>query len=310
MGELATLAKARKELEDLYLGVPDESVNLTFQDFAELKQQHDAGDKKKLNMSPIDEITMKEGLSMGKSPSLDFSKAIHGTRVRQHLVEEEKGRHVSPRGRNHVHHHAVEDIRHAHAVMPQDQKRNMHMEMRSNIDNSLAYDDDISGMSVISRVTHHERGRRRPGIPHSNICTMCSTYIYISRNRCLVCGRVYCRHCVGVGMGEMTEGRKCVECLGRRFSQRYIHRAGSIGCCAGYPSLVKQQELKWAEKGPRRSGERGGYRNGGTSGMISRSRSPMTPRTPTRAQNSSSPNSFAMSTQFSPYSSTNPHIPY
>lgn len=24
-----------------------------------------------------------------------------------------------------------------------------------------------------------------------------------------------------VGMGEMTEGRKCVECLGRRFSQRY-----------------------------------------------------------------------------------------
>ena len=25
-----------------------------------------------------------------------------------------------------------------------------------------------------------------------------------------------------MGMGEMTEGRKCIACLGRRFSQRYI----------------------------------------------------------------------------------------
>jgi hypothetical protein len=34
---------------------------------------------------------------------------------------------------------------------------------------------------------------------------------------------VYCRRCVGSGMGDMTEGlRKCIDCLGRRYS----HRAG------------------------------------------------------------------------------------
>ena len=37
-----------------------------------------------------------------------------------------------------------------------------------------------------------------------------------------VCGRVYCSRCVKIGMGEMVEGRKCIECLGLKFSQRYI----------------------------------------------------------------------------------------
>ncbi|PIA32448.1 hypothetical protein AQUCO_04500210v1 [Aquilegia coerulea] len=186
------------------------------------------------------------------------------------------------------------------------------MGFRSNIDSSVAF-DDMSGMSGVSRAYPGRGRRRRAGIPHSNICTICSTYIYIFRNRCLVCGRVYCRDCVGAGMGEMPEGRKCVECLGRKFSQRYIHRAGNLGCfgagcCARYPSHVKIQELKWQEKGPRRSRDTEGYDR---SGMVSRSRSPVTPRTPTRAQvSSSSPNSFVMSSQFSPYSATHPHIPY
>lgn len=35
-----------------------------------------------------------------------------------------------------------------------------------------------------------------------------------------VCGRVYCWRCVETGMGEMVEGRKCIECLGLRFSKR------------------------------------------------------------------------------------------
>lgn len=73
-----------------------------------------------------------------------------------------------------------------------------------------------------------------------------------------MCGRVYCRNCVNIGMGEMNEGRKCVDCLGRRFSQRYIQRAGKTDkwwrfCCwhKSYPDKVKHQELKWAEKGPK-----------------------------------------------------------
>ncbi|KAK7853351.1 extra-large guanine nucleotide-binding protein 1 [Quercus suber] len=123
--------------------------------------------------------------------------------------------------------------------------------------------------------TQPERaGRRRPGIPHSNICTICSNYVYILRNRCLVCGRVYCRQCVNIGMGKMTEGRKCIECLGRRFSifplpQNKIRPAWArvqprkVGCCNWrYPSMVKQVELMWAEKEPRRSGKRGSGHNG------------------------------------------------
>src|SRR6185312_13906675 len=34
MGDKATLRMARQELEDLYLGVPDDSVDLTFKDLA------------------------------------------------------------------------------------------------------------------------------------------------------------------------------------------------------------------------------------------------------------------------------------
>lgn len=70
-----------------------------------------------------------------------------------------------------------------------------------------------------------------------------------------MCGRVYCRRCVGAGMGDMTEGRKCIDCLGRRYSHRYIHRAGDAGgrcgfCFWGNAKAVTAQELVWAEKGP------------------------------------------------------------
>ncbi|KAF5184006.1 hypothetical protein FRX31_026408 [Thalictrum thalictroides] len=328
MGELTTLAKARQELEDLYLGIPDESVNLTFQDFAELKVAEKKKPVAKIEV-PIDEaggikkVGSFNNNNMEKSPSLDFSKAIHASRPRQqhHVVEDDQRRNQSlPRGR-HLHVHVSDDTHHHHhndhLGTPNSARRNAHIAgFRSNIDSSSIAFDDMSGMSGVSR-TYPESGRRRrrAGIPHSNICTICSTYIYIFRNRCLVCGRVYCRHCVGAGMGEMTEGRKCVECLGRKFSHRYIHTAGNlgcfgVGCCGRYSTHVKIQELKWQEKGPRRSRDQTeGYDR---SGMVSaRSRSPVTPRTPTRAQvSSSSPNSFVMSSQFSPYSATHPHIPY
>ena len=69
-----------------------------------------------------------------------------------------------------------------------------------------------------------------------------------------MCGRVYCRRCVSSGMGDMAEGRKCIDCLGRRYSHRYIHRAGDTGACGfcfwGNSKAVTAQELVWAEKGP------------------------------------------------------------
>lgn len=36
---------------------------------------------------------------------------------------------------------------------------------------------------------------------------------------------------------------------------RYIQRAGDTGSCCRYPGSVKQQELKWAEKGLKRANE-------------------------------------------------------
>ncbi|KAK1264845.1 hypothetical protein QJS04_geneDACA017011 [Acorus gramineus] len=251
----------------MYLGVPDESVNLTFSDLLSV-QQNCVAERKKIE--PIQEnmcIEMKEGLAIRKSPSIDFARGLRVTN--------------NEHGGN-------------HRESSSTPKRNKGI--RSPIENSFAY-DDVSGMSMASRAPYEEK-RRRPGIPHSNICTLCSVYIYFFKNRCLVCGRVYCRKCVSAGMGEMPEGRKCIECLGRRFSQRYIQKAGKVGCCCSrYSSMVKQQELMWAEKGPRRTGERryGRSEAYGPSRVVSRSRSPVTP---VRAHYSgtASPTSFVAST--------------
>ncbi|CAH9129319.1 unnamed protein product [Cuscuta epithymum] len=109
----------------------------------------------------------------------------------------------------------------------------------------------VENGGVVMKKSKSCKSSFRPGTPHSNRCTLCRTYIYFFRHRCLVCGRVYCRACMRIGMGEMSQGRKCVSCLGRRFHPRYIQIAGQLGfCCMGYPSTVKQQELKWAEIGP------------------------------------------------------------
>ncbi|KAF3968863.1 hypothetical protein CMV_007296 [Castanea mollissima] len=100
----------------------------------------------------------------------------------------------------------------------------------------------------LTGLPYQERaGRRHPGIPHSNICTICSNYVYMLRNRCLA-------------------------------------------------------ELMWAEKGPRRSGERGYGHNGVVS---SRPRSPMTPRT--HVGSNPDPPSFVMGSPYSPYTPTHPH---
>ncbi|KAK6163848.1 hypothetical protein DH2020_000712 [Rehmannia glutinosa] len=281
MGDRATLAKAKKELEELYMGVPDESVNLTFQDLAQVRQHNT--EKKKPEKTP--------SVPLAKLPSIDFNKGLEasfqGTNINSHHQNQLWG----PRGHVYGHHDHPRDPAGYGGGGAGDQR-------------SMVYEDDII-MSHVSVVG----GRRRPGVPHSNICTLCSNYIYLCRHRCLVCGRAYCRQCVSIGMGEMTEGRKCIDCLGRRFSQRYIQKAGHVGCCIGYTSVVKQQELKWAEKGPRRTGDN----KYGNSMMTttSRSRSPISrPATPTRPQHNShhsNPPSFVMSSPYSPYSPTNHH---
>ncbi|KAI3450237.1 hypothetical protein Pfo_006902 [Paulownia fortunei] len=325
MGDRATLAKAKKELEELYLGVPDDSVNLTFQDLAEVRQ-HNAENKKTSpspTMEAISEKSEKSPSPLAKLPSIDFNKGLEASFQRTnnshnyshqnhhnmphylHHHRPEEGDLWGPRGHVYGHDHHAHANSHHHLGHGSLHSGDHGAGFRHGAGDqrSMVY-DDMSHVSGMSAAYGLERGgRRRPGIPHSNICTVCSNYIYICRHRCLVCGRVYCRQCVSIGMGELTEGRKCIECLGRRFSQRYIQKAGNVGCCMGYPSTVKQQELKWAEKGPRRSGEN----KYGNSVMVSRSRSPISPATPTRPHTHSNPPSFVMSSPYSPYSPTNHH---
>ncbi|XP_039132684.1 uncharacterized protein LOC120269415 [Dioscorea cayenensis subsp. rotundata] len=232
MGERLNPEKGRQELEEIYSGIIDDSADLTFKDLASFQQNGVA--ERKNAMTPIRED--KEILS--KSPSLDFSKGFEGTREHLQHIEDEMNYRISARN----------SVNKTKPLMVVVENSPMHRPF------------DELGV------------RRRPGIPHSNICAMCDTYIYIFRHRCLVCGRVYCRECVLTGMGDMHEGRKCIECLGRRFSERYIHKAGEMGCyCWKYPNNVRSQELKWAEKGPRRGRERRPER----SGMASRPMSPM-----------------------------------
>ncbi|XP_024160170.1 uncharacterized protein LOC112167386 isoform X2 [Rosa chinensis] len=315
MGDKATLAKARKELEDMYEGIPDDSVNLTFQDFADLSISTTA-DKRKPTHTLESISEFKSQNPMARLPSLDFNRALQASknnhRINEDVVDPYRGQgghrygggdhHGDDQGHNFNHH-----MMSGHGGV----------EMSSiSMATSTTYDHhDVSGVSMASTAVHQQDrgGRRRPGVPHSNICTICSTYIYIFRHRCLVCGRVYCRQCVMVGMGEMTEGRKCVQCLGRRFSQRYIQKAGKVGCCSRYPSAVKQAELKWAEKGPRRYGGNGPY--GHSTMGTPRSKSPVTPRTPrtpirAHAPPSPGPNSFVTSSSYSPYSPSHHHLPF
>lgn len=92
------------------------------------------------------------------------------------------------------------------------------------------------------------------------------------------------------------------------WANRYIERAGGIGCCfSSYPKRVRQVELNWADKGPRRSGERAYNR----SGVMSTSRSPISsPRSPAMVHLGSNPNSFVMNSSYSPYSPAHLHLPF
>ncbi|KAJ0985417.1 hypothetical protein J5N97_003773 [Dioscorea zingiberensis] len=254
-------AKARQELEELYSGVVDDSADLTFKDLAGFQQNVEVAERRK-QMTPIHEEQddyMKEKEILSKSPSLDFSKGFEGTRERLQHIEDEMNYRISARNTT---------IKKKPLMIV--------------VENSPMSGDAASPFNMASPFQDNE-ARRRSGIPHSNICTLCNTYIYLFRHRCLVCGRVYCRECVLIGMGDMHEGRKCIECLGRRFSERYIHKAGQTGscCCWTNPKNVRLQELKWAERGPRRN--RGRWPERG--GMVSRPMSPalspaMIPGTP------------------------------
>ncbi|KAL0458897.1 UNVERIFIED_CONTAM: hypothetical protein Slati_0516900 [Sesamum latifolium] len=269
MGDKATLAKAKMELEELYLGVPNESVNLTFQDLAQVRQQN--AEQKRPSPSPSP-VVKKSPSPLAKLPSLDFNKAFE-------MEDSSRATHSNYYSHHDLHHHR----------RPQDSHKAMPMATTT-----------ITG--GLRRPTCGRDHKAMPMATMTIVPMQTATMIILIITE--VCGRVYCRQCVSMGMGDMPEGRKCIECLGRRFSQRYIQKAGNVGCCMGYSSTVKQQELKWAEKGPRRSGENR-YNH---SMMASRSRSPVAPATPSRPHSASmNPPSFVKNSPYLPYSPTSHH---
>ncbi|KAL5102230.1 hypothetical protein RYX36_006557 [Vicia faba] len=307
------------DLETLYLGIPDESVNLTFQDLANVKttttNQHVSEVANNIPTKANSSSSSSPLPSLSKIPSLDFSVGLQASiqHNQHHHHHHDIGRGGSPWGhfgqrpneenRGHVHAHDPPQFSHTSGgtKSPRDTKSPRSMtggDDRSTY--SMSYDD----VSMASG--RGGGGRRRTGIPHSKICTICSTYVYVFRTRCLVCGRVYCCRCVKLGMGEMVEGRKCIECLGLKFSQRYIERAGKVGCCNWrYPITMKQVELICAEKGPRRS-----RRSHTQSGVTTpRSKSPIAPRSP-HAIGNSNEHSFALSSSFSPFSPHHNNLPF
>ena len=97
MGDLSTLAKARKELEEMYLGILDDSINLTFQDLAVATQN--ATDKKKSNskeLNPKVIKTSKEGTPLHRIPSLAFSQALKASNNHNH--NHHNHHHLDPEG--------------------------------------------------------------------------------------------------------------------------------------------------------------------------------------------------------------------
>lgn len=260
MGDLATLAKARRELEDLYSGIPDESVNLTFQDLAQLQQHHHHPtttlERKKSGLNPISEAaaaasssaasTPKREIKISSSssssssrsaltklPSLDFNRAFEASNNHQqhnnnrHDKDHYHGNIMNlqdssgnQHGRHHYHHHRVDDQEelalhdyasqggkypydhhhpgnahghHHHPLHGLSGHRADDQRLGFISSSSMGF-DDISSHKMSTGPNSFQAnaaaaagaGRRRPGIPHSNICTICSVYIYMFRHRCLV----------------------------------------------------------------------------------------------------------------------------
>ncbi|CAK7323494.1 unnamed protein product [Dovyalis caffra] len=284
MGDLKTLAKARMELEELYSGIPDDSVNLTFQDLAMHVKQNTSSTSEKINtttttttkMEPLREAqNPKQVSNLIKLPSLDFSRGLQASKNHHqphhpdHIVEG----HPFDQSHKHFLHDGHPPYGHGDQYHDQSHLGHANMGRKSPPKSRFAPErnkeyDDVSVLSMNSMYQERSGRPRRPGIPHSNICLWKSL------------------------LQELCKHRN-----GRDDRRKKMHRVFG-------ETFQPKAELKWAEKGPRKAGERAF----GHSTMTSRSRSPITPRTPrtpNKAAGAASMNqdlpSFVASSPFSPY---------
>lgn len=151
MGDGRTVMKAMQELEELYGGIPDESVDLTFKDFASM-QQAEPEEKKVISMNPKlhQEITQQDQDMKKKKKNISAeSKIPHST-----IIFHEQ-----------YHLNSVNNINH---MM------------------SSAHLREEEEEEEEEKKQRGGRRKARPGIPHTNLCSLCNRYIHLFRHRCLV----------------------------------------------------------------------------------------------------------------------------
>lgn len=171
-------AKPKLGLEELYQGIPDESVNLTFQDLANVVSSHHTNNTmpttervSEANKNPTKVPSSSPSPSLSTVPSLDFRKGLEGLNHNHHYQHHDFG-------------HGAGDLSWGHFNHASGSAARAQISRASEY--SMSYDGMKSGESFASGKGGSGR-RRRPGIPHSSICTICSNYVYLFRTRCLVC---------------------------------------------------------------------------------------------------------------------------
>lgn len=240
MDYLSHFEKARKELEDFYLGVPEDSEDLSFDYLAQAQQQKAGPSSDIKKPGPSDPAAETNPRKQEQSAQFRrVSNNSNGGSFRNHRAGGGNERHASRGPHRYPHReddngrtppfssqrinysvslgHVVPQVSFPsqivlvprqtvwasppqyveekgsgapHAANNLCTRREGGGGFRSHaVERSVVY-DEMSGMTRVGSMSRYplggEEGRRRPGIPHSNICTICCNYIFIFRTRCLV----------------------------------------------------------------------------------------------------------------------------
>ncbi|KAK9691143.1 hypothetical protein RND81_09G178700 [Saponaria officinalis] len=105
--------------------------------------------------------------------------------------------------------------------------------------NDMIYQED-------SVYAEDEFSRERPVAqkpPKRGMCYHCHKgNRFTDKEVCLVCEAKYCRSCILRAMGSMSEGRKCLTCIGYPVDDSKRHRLGR--CSRILKGLLKEEEIK------------------------------------------------------------------
>lgn len=182
------LAKAQRDLEEMYMGVPDESVNLTFQHLAHIKQHHVVTHTQ----------TMISPAACGKREPVDMSASNNTLSKLPTPNQYHHETHISSSGAS------GSNINHARRHLETNSINSPEPPSVSNMYRHACYENDDDMMTMrrqyqgtdantikqfaMRSPVNSPRGvvAGRQGIPHSKICAICDRHIHVFRHRCLV----------------------------------------------------------------------------------------------------------------------------